>query len=195
MWWRRCGSDPVTILSWSATSEDDVTATVGIVMGSKTDLPVMEKAGRQLEDFGIPYTLDVMSAHRNVAKVSEWASTAAEVGYRVLIAGAGRAAHLPGVVAAHTPLPVIGVPCLSDHLGGADALYSIVQMPPGVPVATVGIDNAKNAAILAAQILALSDSDVAAALDEFRTAQSGKGMEHREWEPGAEQRTGFGFQA
>lgn len=169
-------------------------AQVGIVMGSKTDLPVMEKAARQLEEFGISYTLDVMSAHRNPSRVSEWAATAADEGYRVLIAGAGRAAHLPGVVAAHTALPVIGVPCLSDHLGGADALYSIVQMPPGVPVATVGIDNAKNAAILAAQILALSDDDVAEALADFRAAQADKGMEHREWSADtAGERSGFGF--
>lgn len=172
------------------------TPRVGIVMGSKTDLPVMEKAGTQLEAFGISWTLDVMSAHRNPATVTEWASGAADAGYRVLIAGAGRAAHLPGVVAAHTALPVIGVPCLSDHLGGADALYSIVQMPPGVPVATVGIDNAKNAAILAAQIIALSDDDVSSALADFRTAQADKGMEHREWDPeSGSGRSGFGFQA
>ncbi len=170
-------------------------AQVGIVMGSKTDLPVMEQASAQLEAFGISWTLDVMSAHRNPAKVTEWASTAADEGYRVLIAGAGRAAHLPGVVAALTALPVIGVPCLSDHLGGADALYSIVQMPPGVPVATVGIDNAKNAAILAAQILALGDEDVAAALERFRTEQADKGMEHRAWSPeSGSERSGFGFQ-
>ncbi len=169
-------------------------AQVGIVMGSKTDLPVMEKAAKQLEEFGISHTLDVMSAHRNPAKVTAWASSAADDGYQVLIAGAGRAAHLPGVVAAHTALPVIGVPCLSDHLGGADALYSIVQMPPGVPVATVGIDNAKNAAILAAQIIALSDGDVAAALADFRTAQADKGMEHRAWSPDTgSERSGFGF--
>lgn len=170
------------------------TPLVGIVMGSKTDLPVMEKGGKQLEDLEIPYTLDVMSAHRNPAKVGEWASGAADAGYKVLIAGAGRAAHLPGVVAAHSALPVIGVPCLSDHLGGADALYSIVQMPPGVPVATVGIDNAKNAAILAAQIIALSDEGVARRLAEFREEQTTKGMEHRSWEPG-ESTGGFGFQA
>ncbi len=167
---------------------------VGIVMGSKTDLPVMEKAASQLEDFEVPYTLDVMSAHRNPAKVSAWASGARDAGYRVLIAGAGRAAHLPGVVAAHTALPVIGVPCLSDHLGGADALYSIVQMPPGVPVATVGIDNAKNAAILALQILATGDPQFARTLDDFRAEQADKGMEHREWEPGGGDRGSFGFQ-
>lgn len=171
------------------------TPLVGIVMGSKTDLPVMEKAAKQLEDFEVPYTLDVMSAHRNPAKVSAWASGAVEAGYRVLIAGAGRAAHLPGVVAAHTPLPVIGVPCLSDHLGGADALYSIVQMPPGIPVATVGIDSAKNAAILAVQILATGDAEVADRLVAFRAEQSEQGMEHREWAPGESDRGGFGFRA
>lgn len=169
------------------------TPLVGIVIGSKTDLPVMERASKQLEDLEIPYTLDVMSAHRNPAKVGEWATGAAEAGYRVLIAGTSRAAHLPGVVAAHTALPVIGVPCLSDHLGGADALYSIVQMPHGVPVATVGIDNAENAAILAAQIIALSDEGVARRLAEFREEQTTKGMEHRSWEPG-ESTGGFGFQ-
>jgi len=144
------------------------TPLVGIVMGSRTDLPVMEKASEQLRGFGIAHTVDVMSAHRNPAQVSAWASGAREAGYRVLIAGAGRAAHLPGVVAAHTDLPVIGVPCLSDHLGGADALYSIVQMPPGVPVATVGIDNARNAAVLALQILAGADEDHAATLSASR---------------------------
>ncbi len=166
---------------------------VGIVMGSKTDLPVMEKASAQLEDLGIAHTLDVMSAHRNPAKVSEWASGAQDAGYRVLIAGAGRAAALPGVVAAHTALPVIGVPLLSTHLGGADALYSIVQMPPGVPVATVAIDGAKNAAILAAQILALSDAELAERLAEFRAEQAEQGMEHREIAADGET-GGFGFQ-
>lgn len=171
------------------------TARVGIVMGSKTDLPIMEKASEQLRDLEIPHTLDVMSAHRNPAAVSEWASGAREAGLQVLIAGAGRAAHLPGVVAAHTPLPVIGVPCLSDHLGGADALYSIVQMPPGVPVATVGLDGGKNAAILAAQILALGDEELAARLDAFREEQSTKGMEHRDiLQVGEASPPGFGFQ-
>ena len=130
---------------------------VGIVMGSKTDMPIMEKAGAALDEFDVPYTIDVMSAHRQPNKVASWASAAAGAGYRVLIAGAGRAAHLPGVVASLTPLPVIGVPCLSDHLGGADSLYSIVQMPPGVPVACVGIDAGRNAGLLAVQILAVSD--------------------------------------
>ena len=171
------------------------TPLVGIVMGSKTDLPVMEKASRQLEDLGIPHTLDVMSAHRNADSVRNWVVGARDTGYQVLIAGAGRAAHLPGVVAAHTALPVIGVPCLSDHLGGADALYSIVQMPPGVPVATVGIDSARNAAILAAQILALSHPDIAEKLDALREEQSAKGMEHREILLDTPGRGSFGFQA
>lgn len=166
---------------------------VGIVMGSKTDLPVMEKASELLKDFGVAHTIDVMSAHRNVDKLSAWAAGAADAGYKVLIAGAGRAAHLPGVVAAHTALPVIGVPCLSDHLGGADALYSIVQMPPGVPVATVGIDNAKNAGLLAVQILALSDAALADKLADFRAEQAEAGMDHRE--VAAESDSGsFGFQ-
>lgn len=171
-------------------------ARVGIVMGSKTDLPVMEKTAKLLEELGIGYELHVMSAHRNPDVVTQWAKGAADAGLKVLIAGAGRAAHLAGVVAAHTALPVIGVPCLSDHLGGADALFSMVQMPPGVPVATVGIDGAKNAGVLAAQILALSDDDVAAALAKFREEQADKGMEHREWSPETDgERGGFGFQA
>jgi phosphoribosylaminoimidazole carboxylase PurE protein len=171
------------------------TPLVGIVMGSKTDLPVMEKASDLLKDLGVPHTLDVMSAHRNPAKVSAWASGAKDAGYKVLIAGAGRAAHLPGVVAAHTPLPVVGVPCLSDHLGGADALYSIVQMPPGVPVATVGIDSAKNAALLAVQILATADDELAARLDAFRADQAEKGMEHRDVPASPANEVGFGFQS
>lgn len=170
------------------------TARVGIVMGSRTDLPVMEKASEQLRELGIAHTLDVMSAHRNPAVVSAWASGAKEAGLEVLIAGAGRAAHLPGVVAAHTTLPVIGVPCLSDHLGGADALYSIVQMPPGVPVATVGIDNARNAAILAAQILALGDEALADRLRQRREEQAEQGMEHRDISGVEPPSPGFGFQ-
>lgn len=167
---------------------------VGIVMSSKTDLPVMERASQLLRDFAVPHTLDVMSAHRNPARVSAWASAARDAGYRVLIAGAGHAAHLPGFVAAHTPLPVIGVPCLSDHLGGADALYSMVQMPPGVPVATVGIDSARNAAILAVQILATADEDLAQRLDDFRTKQAEQDMEHRDY-TGAPAHVGqIGFQ-
>lgn len=171
---------------------------VGIVMQSRTDLPVMERAARQLEEFDVPYTLEVMSAHATPEKVADWARGAREAGYRVIIAGAGRAAHLPGLVAAHTPLPVIGVPCLSEHLGGADALYSIVQMPTGVPVATVGIDNARNAAVLALQILATADDDLAETLATFRAEQAEQAeqeTEHREWAPGEPDHSSFGFRA
>jgi 5-(carboxyamino)imidazole ribonucleotide mutase len=128
---------------------------VGIVMGSKTDLPLMERAGEELEQRGIRYELRVMSAHRDPETVAEYARNARLRGLRVIIAGAGLAAALPGVVAAHTDLPVIGVPLTSKTsvAGGLDALLAISQMPPGVPVATVGVDNAKNAAVLAARIL------------------------------------------
>jgi 5-(carboxyamino)imidazole ribonucleotide mutase len=168
---------------------------VGIVVGSKTDLGVMERASTELARLDVPHTIDVMSAHRNPAALAAWASGAAAAGYRVLIAGAGRAAHLPGTLAAHTTLPVIGVPCLSDHLGGADALYSIVQMPPGVPVATVGIDAASNAALLAVQILALSDPELAERYARARAEQSDEGIEHREVGTGNAPIAGFGFRA
>ncbi|MBE2316760.1 5-(carboxyamino)imidazole ribonucleotide mutase [Solirubrobacter sp. CPCC 204708] len=130
---------------------------VGIVMGSKSDMPVMEKAAKELTDRGIRNEIRVMSAHRDPDMVAEYAKNARMRGLRVIIAGAGLAAALPGVVAAHTDLPVIGVPLTSSMTvaGGLDALLSIVQMPPGVPVATVGVDNPKNAAALAARILSL----------------------------------------
>jgi phosphoribosylaminoimidazole carboxylase PurE protein len=129
---------------------------VGIVMGSASDMEAMEKAAKELQDRGIPHELRVMSAHREADVVAEYAKSARARGLRAVIAGAGISAALPGAVAAHTDLPVIGVP-LSGRLtaaGGLDAILSIVQMPPGVPVACVGLDNARNAAILAAQILA-----------------------------------------
>ena len=128
---------------------------VGIVMGSKSDMPVMEKAGKELEDRGIRYEIRVMSAHRQPDVVAEYAKNAHMRGLKVIIAGAGLAAALPGVVAAHTDLPVIGVPLTSSTsvAGGLDALLAIVQMPPGVPVACVGVDNPRNAAALAARIL------------------------------------------
>ncbi|MDQ3619395.1 MAG: 5-(carboxyamino)imidazole ribonucleotide mutase [Actinomycetota bacterium] len=141
---------------------------VGIVMGSESDMPVMEKAGVVLDRFGVGFEIEVMSAHRKPARVSEYASGATDRGLKVLIAGAGLAAHLPGVVAAHTPLPVIGVPLHNDALGGADALYSCVQMPPGVPVATVAIGGAKNAAVLATQILATADDALAQKLRDYK---------------------------
>ena len=129
---------------------------VGIVMGSKSDMPLMEKAAQELEERGIRHEMRVMSAHRDPDTVAEYAKNARMRGLRVIIAGAGLAAALPGVVAAHTDLPVIGVPLTSKTsvAGGLDALLAIAQMPPGVPVATVGVDNPKNAAVLAARILA-----------------------------------------
>ncbi len=130
---------------------------VGIIMGSKSDLEVMEGAAKQLEELGVPSETVIASAHRNPERVHEWASTAVARGIKVIIAGAGKAAHLGGVVAAFTPLPVIAVPMKTSDLGGLDSLLSMVQMPTGVPVATVAINGAKNAAILATQILGTGD--------------------------------------
>lgn len=129
---------------------------VGIIMGSKSDLPTMEGCTKELEELGVPYELVVASAHRKPAVVHEWAESAADRGIKVIIAAAGKAAHLGGVVAAFTPLPVIAVPMKTSDLGGLDSLLSMVQMPSGVPVATVAINGAKNAAILACQILGTS---------------------------------------
>ena len=141
---------------------------VGILVGSASDLPVLNQAAAILERLEIPHEIHVMSAHRTPDAVDEYARTAEERGLVAIICGAGRAAHLAGAVAARTVLPVIGVPVGVDHLGGADALYSTVQMPRGVPVATVGIDGAVNAAILAAQILAVRDGEVRKRLHEFK---------------------------
>jgi 5-(carboxyamino)imidazole ribonucleotide mutase len=147
---------------------------VGIVMGSDSDLPVMQEAAKVLEDLGIKYEMVIASAHRVPDETASFARKAAERGLKVIIAGAGLAAHLPGVIAAHTVLPVIGVPLQSGPLSGVDALYAIVQMPPGVPVATVGINNAKNAGILAAQILATEDATIKERLLAFKAAQAEK---------------------
>src|SRR5256714_10900337 len=141
---------------------------VGILVGSASDLPVMQQATAILERFQIPHELRVVSAHRNPDTVDEYARTAEERGLVCVICGAGMANHLAGAVAARTALPVIGVPLSGSKLGGADALYSTVQMPKGVPVATVTIDGAVNAAILAAQILAVRDEAVRAKLYEFK---------------------------
>ena len=130
-------------------------------MGSDSDWPVMEEAAKALDSFGISYTADVVSAHRMPEEMVEFAKNAATKGYKVIIAGAGGAAHLPGMVASLTTLPVIGVPVSLKNLEGMDSLLSIVQMPAGIPVATVGIDNAKNAGILAARIIGSSDANVA----------------------------------
>jgi 5-(carboxyamino)imidazole ribonucleotide mutase len=128
----------------------------------------MQKGAAVLDELGIGYEVVVSSAHRNPERTANWTSTAKDRGIQVIIAGAGLAAALPGVVAAHTIIPVIGVPIASGALSGVDSLYSIVQMPPGVPVATVGIDNTRNAAMLAAQIIALSDGEVARAIEVYR---------------------------
>jgi 5-(carboxyamino)imidazole ribonucleotide mutase len=134
---------------------------VAIIMGSDSDWPVMEEAAKALDSFGITYTADVVSAHRMPEEMVEFAKTAASKGYKVIIAGAGGAAHLPGMVASLTTLPVIGVPVSLKNLEGMDSLLSIVQMPAGIPVATVGIDNAKNAGLLAARIIGSCDANVA----------------------------------
>lgn len=136
---------------------------VGIIMGSKSDMPVMEGCTAELDALGVPYELIIASAHRNPAKVHEWAESAADRGIKVIVAAAGKAAHLGGVVAAFTPLPVIGVPMKTSDLGGLDSLLSMVQMPSGVPVACVAINGAKNAAIYATQILG-------ATIPEYRDA-------------------------
>lgn len=148
--------------------------TVGIVLGSDSDLEAMRPCWELLREMGISYEVRVASAHRTPDVVADYASTAAERGLKVIIAGAGAAAALPGVIAAHTHLPVIGVPIDATPLRGVDALYSIVQMPPGVPVATVAINGARNAALLAARILALADSELAARLVEAARAARAK---------------------
>lgn len=141
---------------------------VGIIMGSKSDLPTMEACTKQLEELGVPYELVIASAHRNPAKVHEWASTAADRGLKVIIAATGKAAHLGGVVAAYTPLPIIGVPMKTSDLGGLDSLLSMVQMPSGVPVACVAINGAKNAAIYATQILGATLSEYRQKMVDFK---------------------------
>ena len=132
-------------------------AKVGIVMGSDSDMPVMSKAADMLEKFGIEYEMKIISAHREPDVFFEYAKTAEEKGFKVIIAGAGMAAHLPGMCAAIFPMPVIGIPMHTTSLGGRDSLYSIVQMPSGIPVATVAINGGANAGILAAKMLAMSD--------------------------------------
>jgi 5-(carboxyamino)imidazole ribonucleotide mutase len=153
----------------------DVTAqrpVVGVVGGSRSDFPVLEKACALLMMLEVPNEMRVVSAHRTPDHLFRYAEEAAGRGLRVLIAGAGGAAHLPGMLAAKTLLPVIGVPCPTEHLRGLDSLLSIVQMPRGIPVATVGIGNAENAALLAAEILALSDKALAKRLADYRSAQT-----------------------
>lgn len=141
---------------------------VGILMGSDSDLSVMEKAAEVLKDMGVPFEMEICSAHRLPDKTAEYAKTARQRGIEVIIAGAGMAAHLAGIIAAYTTIPVIGVPIKSGSLNGIDALYSTVQMPPGVPVATVAIDGAKNAAYLACSILSIKYPEIAGRLENFR---------------------------
>src|SRR4030042_4192732 len=142
---------------------------VGILMGSESDLPIMEKAGEVLKEMGVLYEMEISSAHRLPEKTVHYAKIARKRGMEVLSAGAGRAAHLAGVLASHTTLPVIGVPIKSGALNGADALYSTVQMPPGVPVATVGLDGSKNAAYLACEILSIKYPEIVKRLGDFRS--------------------------
>jgi 5-(carboxyamino)imidazole ribonucleotide mutase len=142
-------------------------AQVGIVMGSDSDMPVMAKAADILEQLGITYEMHIISAHREPQEFFDYANSAEEKGYKVIIAGAGMAAHLPGMCAAIFPLPVIGIPMHTTSLGGRDSLYSIVQMPTGIPVATVAINGGANAGILAAKILATSDPELLKKLKEY----------------------------
>ncbi len=141
---------------------------VGITMGSESDLPVMQDAADVLRDFGIPFESRVLSAHRTPHVMADYASRAHERGLQVIIAGAGGAAHLPGMIASYTPLPVIGVPVPTRNLQGMDSLLSIVQMPNGVPVATVAIGKARNAGLLAAQIIGASDPDIQAKVIAYK---------------------------
>ena len=142
-------------------------AQVGIVMGSDSDMPVMSKAAEMLDKFGISYEMTIISAHREPDVFFEYAKSAESKGFKVIIAGAGMAAHLPGMCAAIFPMPVIGIPMHTTSLGGKDSLYSIVQMPSGIPVATVAINGGANAGILAAKILATSDSELLAILKDY----------------------------
>ena len=143
-------------------------AKVGIVMGSDSDLSVMSKAAEILDKFGVDYEMTIISAHREPDEFFEYASNAEEKGFKVIIAGAGMAAHLPGMCAAIFPMPVIGVPMHTLSLGGRDSLYSIVQMPSGIPVATVAINGGANAGILAVKMLAISDADLLQKLKEYK---------------------------
>ena len=145
-----------------------MTHRVGILVGSKNDMPILERCTKRLEELGIEYEIEVRSAHRDPEGVSEYAGTARERGLGVVICAAGMAAHLAGAVAARTILPVIGIPVAAGALNGFDALLSTVQMPSGVPVATVAVNGAANAAVLAAQILALSDAELAQRLEETK---------------------------
>ncbi len=152
----------------SPKKQETGSAVVGIVLGSDSDLPVMEETFKVLKEFGVPCEISVISAHRSPRRAADYASNAEERGLRVIVAGAGMAAHLPGVLAAYTCLPVIGVPLQGGALNGMDALYAIVQMPPGVPVATVAVNGGRNAALLAIQMLSLGDPGLRGKLQAYR---------------------------
>jgi 5-(carboxyamino)imidazole ribonucleotide mutase len=147
---------------------------VGIIMGSDSDLAIMKEAADMLDSFGVSYEITVCSAHRLPEKTAKYAATAAARGLKVIIAGAGGAAHLPGIIAAYTVLPVIGVPIKTSTLSGVDSLYSIVQMPRGIPVATVAINGSANAALLALQILGLSDEGLSSQMVDYRERMAGE---------------------
>ncbi len=150
---------------------------VGIVMGSDSDLPVVEKAMAVLDQYGVPYEVHVYSAHRTPVEARDFSANARQNGFGVILAAAGMAAHLAGAIAANTTLPVIGIPVKSKYLDGIDALLSTVQMPTGIPVATVAIDGAANAALLSVQILAVTDEELAAKLDVARSEGAEKVLE------------------
>jgi 5-(carboxyamino)imidazole ribonucleotide mutase len=166
-----------------------VSAVVGIVMGSDSDWPVMQQAADAVAEFDVAYEVDVVSAHRMPREMLEYGSTAAKRGLRVIIAGAGGAAHLPGMLASVSPLPVIGVPVPLAHLDGLDSLLSIVQMPAGVPVATVSVGGARNAGLLAVRILAATDQQLRSRMEDFQrdlnAAARAKGDKLRREAPGA----------
>jgi len=172
----------------------DMQPLVGVVMGSDSDWPTMEAAAKALEEFDVPIEVDVVSAHRMPRAMVDYGASAYERGLRVIIAGAGGAAHLPGMLASVTPLPVIGVPVPLTHLDGMDSLLSIVQMPSGVPVATVGVGNARNAGLLAVRILAASDDALRERMEAFqadlekKAREKGDALRRRRSAP----RTGFG---
>ena len=172
-----------------------MTAHVGIVMGSDSDWPVMKAAGEACEEFGVPFEADVVSAHRMPEEMLAYGKEAAGRGLRVIVAGAGGAAHLPGMLAAVTPLPVVGVPVPLKYLDGMDSLLSIVQMPAGVPVATVAVGNARNAGLLAVRILAASDPELQQKMADFqadlRAQALDKGQAVRDSAAGTARRTGF----
>lgn len=159
---------------------------VTIVMGSDSDLPVMKKAAEACREFGIEYEMRVISAHRNPVESIEYSQNAHKRGFKVIIAGAGGAAHLAGVIAANTPLPVIAVPIMTKSLGGLDSLLSMVQMPPGIPVATVAIDGGRNAGLLAVEILAIADPELQGMFLEFKkklTEESRRKNDNPEFTP------------